>query len=316
MKGSSLGGTLLVAGLTIGGGMLALPIVTGAGGFFPGLLMLTIYWFFSLMSGLMFLEVNLAFEETVNVVTMARKTLGRLGEIVAWGAYLLLLYALTAAYLAGSGAFLKGLLLPRGLEPLLFLLVFGSFVAFKTIAIDWCNRLLMTGLVITYLLLIVFGLPSLDSSLLTRHHFGAIWAAIPVIVTSFGYQIIIPTLTTYFHRDVRKIKRALILGGLMALGAYVLFNLVMLGELTLPTIEEASRQGMAATEAISNPKISTIATVFSFFAITTSFLGVSLSLRDFLADGIKMKSHSHENRNFPSPYGLCALLSKSLYRSS
>ena len=43
------------------------------------------------------------------------------------------------------------------------------------------------------------------------------------------------------------------------------------------------------TLALNNPLISLVARSFSIFAIVTSFLGVSLSLMHFLADGLKLK---------------------------
>jgi tyrosine-specific transport protein len=40
---------------------------------------------------------------------------------------------------------------------------------------------------------------------------------------------------------------------------------------------------------VQNPWITTAASFFAFFAIVTSFLGVTLSLSDFLTDGLKIK---------------------------
>ena len=50
-----LGGILLVAGTTIGAGMLALPVSTAFMGFYPSLLIFAICWFFMLISAVFFL---------------------------------------------------------------------------------------------------------------------------------------------------------------------------------------------------------------------------------------------------------------------
>lgn len=288
-QGSTLGGTLLVAGTTIGAGMLALPVVTGLSGLFPSLATLCIYWLASLCTSFLFLEVNMAFDTPVNFVTMAKKTLGKPGKIIAWGIYLLLLYCLTAAYIAGSKSFMGS---PIG--PVLFLLIFGSLVAFKTRIIDHANRFLMIGLLVSYVLLLTLGLPFMHKELLMHVNWSGSWSSIPVVVTAFGFQIIIPTLTTYLHRDVKRIKIALAAGSAMAFAFYVLFLIVMLGSLPLDMIQEANKGGEGATDVLAkmqgDQNISLIATIFAFFAITTSFIGVSLALRDFLADGFKFQA--------------------------
>jgi tyrosine-specific transport protein len=55
----------------------------------------------------------------------------------------------------------------------------------------------------------------------------------------------------------------------------------------------ALAQGEPATHPLAifleNSWISTFARFFSFFAIVTSFLGITLSLSNFLADGLKVK---------------------------
>lgn len=286
--GSTLGGSLLVAGLTIGAGMLALPVVTGESGLLGSLALFVIYWVFSLLTSLMFLEVNLCFTKPVNFVSMAGKTLGRPGKIIAWGLYLLLLYTLTAAYLAGSHFFIPG-----GAGPLFFVAIFGTLVSFSTKIVDFGNRFLMAGLLVSYVVLIGLGL-SLPGEVgsLQEHNWQALWPAIPVVVTAFGFHIIIPTLTTYLGRDVVRIKRALFYGSFMALLFYSLFQAVMLRALPVEILVQANRLGLSATAALASYKghsaIAWVSQIFSFFAITTSFLGVSLSLRDFLADGLKM----------------------------
>ena len=104
------GGILLVAGTTIGAAMLALPLSTGLGGFFPALGLFTLVWAVMLWVGYLIVEVNLAYEGDVNFVTMVRDTLGPVGEFVTWLLYLGLFYSLLAAYISGSGPlFLDGI---------------------------------------------------------------------------------------------------------------------------------------------------------------------------------------------------------------
>ena len=123
------GGVLLIMGTSIGGGMLALPIVTAQAGFVPAVLLMVGVWFFMTMGAFWLLEVNLYLPERNNLISMARATLGLPGQIVAWLSYLLLLYCLLSAYIAGGGDVTQHLLaslhvsLPYWLSAVVFILV-------------------------------------------------------------------------------------------------------------------------------------------------------------------------------------------------
>ena len=102
-----IGSIFLLAGTTLGAGMLALPLVAAKVGFFYSLLLLIFVWAVMCYTGLLVLEVNLAFEPyRNNFDSMAQKTLGYTGKVIAWVTCLCLLYSLTAAYVAGDPSLL------------------------------------------------------------------------------------------------------------------------------------------------------------------------------------------------------------------
>ena len=120
--------------------------------------------------------------------------------------------------------------------------------------------------------------------------------AFSVITTSFGYSIIIPSLTTYMNHDVRHLRWTLIIGSIIPLIIYILWQLLVLGTVPIEGgdgLAKAWKLGQSATDPLSKVVHSEMlkigALYFSFFAIVTSFLGVSLSLSDFLTDGFKLK---------------------------
>jgi tyrosine-specific transport protein len=90
-------GALLIAGTSIGGGMLALPVESALGGFIPSVFIYLICWALMASTGLLFLEVSLWIEGESNIISMAQKTLGWGGQLVAWLLYLFLFYSLTMA---------------------------------------------------------------------------------------------------------------------------------------------------------------------------------------------------------------------------
>lgn len=302
-----IGALLLVAGTTIGAGMLALPITTGLAGFIPSLVLMVILWSFMLLTAFYLLEVNLRMKGETNFISMIHKTLGKPGEVVGWITYLLLLYSLVAAYMVGCSQILADffhaiLHFTPWIWPLLIFLVFGSFVYFGTRVVDLLNRFLMIGLIGGYLALIGIGFFHIDLDLLMHQNWKYLTAATPVVVTSFGYHIIIPTLTSYLEHDIKLLKRAIWVGSLIPLVVYILWQALAMGIIPVEgdlSLTTAAQKGLQATfclkEILGNPWVSFAARIFALFAIITSLLGVSLSLSDFLADGFKIKRSSLGN---------------------
>lgn len=301
-----LGGILLVSGTTIGAAMLALPIVTGMAGFIPSLVLLVAYWLYMLFTGLLMLEVNLWMNEHTNLITMARKTLGRKGAIVSWVIYLFLLYTLTIAYIAGSGPIFLDLIqmstswaLPPWVGALPLLFIFGFFVYRGTRFVDYVNRLLMCGLALTYISIVFFLAPHIQLQLLKHQSWSSLGLAVSIVSTSFGYHIIIPTLTDYLKRDSSKLRLVIIIGSAIPLCIYILWELLTLGIIPLEGPQgllAGYQQGLDSASVLSDhlghSHLSLITRLFSLFAIITSFLGVSLSLSDFLADGLNIRKTS------------------------
>jgi len=298
-----LGGVLLISGTAIGAGMLAMPVTTAFAGFYPSLLLLIFFWLFMTCTALLYLEVNLAMPGESNLITMAGKTLGTLGKGISWTVYLLLLYSLTAAYISGSTPlfskgiyFLFGWNMPTWFGPLPLLCVFALFIYLGTRSVDYINRILMLGLALAYILLVIFLPSEIDNELLQHADFSAVLLGIPVVITSFGFHIIIPSLTTYMKHDRKLLTWTIILGSLIPFLVYVLWEWLLLGVVPLSGeygLIKAWENGNSATQSLEHILktrwIATGATLFAFFAILTSFLGVSLSLSDFLADGFKIK---------------------------
>lgn len=295
-----LGGIFLIAGTSIGAGMLALPVTASFGGFIPSCFVFLIIWGLMLFTAYFFLDVNLEMRGEPNFISMAEKTLGQIGKFVSWIFYLLLLYSLLGAYLAACSPLFSlafssvfGIPLPSFLAPFALPVLFGGFIYLGTIGVDYINRILMLGLIISYFLL-VGALPEhIEAARLLHVDFKASLLAIPVVVTSFGYHIIIPTLTTYLAHDRKKLRKILFIGSVIPFVVYLFWQWIVLGAVPFENLVGAWHQGLPATEPLAQsleaPWIGSVARFFSFFAIITSFLGVSLSLSDFLIDGLKIK---------------------------
>ena len=306
-----LGGMLLVAGCCIGAGMLALPVLTGLSGFFPSTVALLVAWAFMIFTAFLLVEINGWFSGKVNLLSMVGASLGPRGRQVCWATYLFLFYALLVAYTAASGSILSsvsgrlfGTPLPPALCSLGFAFFFGIIVYFGTRPVDLINRWLMAGLILTYLAMIALGLPKIQPAQLLYSEPGAAFLALPVLVISFGFHNIIPSLTHYLHEDLRSVRKAIFGGSLLALSIYLLWTLFVLGVVPVQMLEEAYKQGEEATVALQKilgtSVIGGFAQGFAFFAIVTSFLAQGLSLVHFIADGLKVVSKNHRENGLLS----------------
>lgn len=293
-----LGGILLVAGTSIGAGMLALPVVTAEGGFFPALFIYLLCWGFMTCTGLLMLEIALELPDGANLISMAGGYLGRAGKAASWVLYLFLFYCLSIAYLSGGGGLLRGWFgeenLPGWGGILLFLVLLAPVVYAGAKWVDRLNSVFMIGLVLTFFAFVAFGFSSVQLPLLERSEWRSSLSALPVVFTSFSYQGIIPTLTSYMRRDAKKLRIAIIGGTSIAFFIYLLWEFLILG--TIPVegewgLKSAKELGLTAVAPLKahlhEPVLVWIGQAFAVFAIATSFLGVTIGLLDFLADGLK-----------------------------
>jgi tyrosine-specific transport protein len=299
-----LGGILLIAGTAIGAGMLALPVAAAELGFWGSSLLLIVCWFIMMTSAFLLLEVNLWLPWNNNVISMAKATLGTWGQLVAWIVYFLLLYALLAAYIAGGSDFLKNLLLtlhitiPNWLTSILFTIVLGYVVFLGVHTVDITNRFLMFAKLGSLLLVVGLVSPHVSHALLQGGHAINLLMSTTVMIASFGFATIIPSLRIYFHNDIKKLRLAILLGSLVPLVCYLAWDITIMGVIPREgenglIVMSHTHQATAFVNELSlllqNNIITTLTNVFTSVCLFTSFLGVALCLSDFLADGLQLE---------------------------
>ncbi len=293
--GHVVGGTLLIAGTTIGVGMLALPVATGPGGFVPSMIIYLICWAFMLCTGLLLVEVCLWMPKDTSFISMADKILGPIGRNVFWVVYLFLFLTVMIAHAAGGGSVLldiTGWHIPHWLAIALYTAVLAPVVYLGAHSVDRLNMFLISGVVLCYLAFLAVSLGKVDFELLSYSNWSKAWLALPILFTAFTYQVIIPTLMTYMERNVKKIRLAIFLGSSIPLVIYLLWQFAILGVIPAEGeggLIEAGLKGQNAIGPLKElvPQVFQIGKYFAFFALTTSFIPLALSFFDFLADGLK-----------------------------
>jgi tyrosine-specific transport protein len=292
----TLGASLLISGCCIGAGMLGIPVVTAEAGFYPSLLFFVIAWAFMTAAGLLLAKLVLSFNKPeIHLLSMADATLGRFGKLAAWMLFAFLFYAIMTAYVIAAGVLISDC---TGLNFQLAALGLGAgmFVAIArgVRLVDSLNRYLLFGMVACYLLLVCFGLPSVDIERLDRANFSAAWASLPILVICFGFHNLIPSLATYLKQDAKALRKAIITGSLISLVIYLMWEFVILGLVPEQNIADwisAEKKGELVTQVLADTvgskTVVVLAQGFAFLAIATSFLPVAFSFLDFLKDGLK-----------------------------
>lgn len=304
VKNRTLGSTLIIAGTTIGAGMLAMPLTSAGMGFGATLALLIGLWLLLSYSGLLFMEVyQTASHHSEGVASLAERYFGLYGRFAATFSLLILLYALLSAYITGGGSLLSGLLpviadtdTTSKAAILLFTCVLGGFVVWGMHSVDGLNRVLFFAMIIAFAALLMMMLPKISIANLTATPISnaLILSAAPFFFTSFGFHVIMASINTYLQADIRRMRIAILSGTAIPLIAYMLWQLVTHGVLSQNTFmtilqHDPTLNGLVnATRQITGSTVlSEAVRIFSALALITSFLGVSLGLFEGVGDLLK-----------------------------
>lgn len=299
-----IGGTLIIVGTSMGAGMLALPTMCAQYGMTYSFGYLIAAWLVMTYCAYLLLEVNLAFPMGSNFMTTARATLGTAGQIVTTIVYLLLLFSLLAAYISGGGEILQivfqsiNVPVTYIMSVVLFVAFFGLIVLSHIRNVDYCNRLFMISKLLMFVFICWLLYPYSHFNFLsfsTSHHFSA--ESTVILMTSFGFAIVIPSLRSYFKDNIKLLRLAILMGSLVPLILYSIWNLliasVVTDELLLKEVAQAEHPtqalGMLLSEQLLESHIGSYFYIFAAICLFTSFLGVSLALTDFLSDACSLQ---------------------------
>lgn len=292
----------LIAGTCIGGGMLALPISSSQSGFWPSVAVMFIACVFMTVTGLLFLEATLWMKKETHIISLSKEFLNRFGQVVCWVVYLFIGYASLVAYTSGGGKEVSFVLtdilnIPFSVTwgSVLFLVLFGGIIYLGYRVVERVNTILFISMMLAYLFMIGAAPKEINFQLLERQEWNTnhLFFIMPLMLTTFSFPGIVPTIVPYLNRDVKAIRLAIIGGTSLTFIVYFIWLLMVFG--TVPYegphgLQAALVSDIPATEclhyAIQNPILSYVAQFFAFFALTTSFLGIGYALLDFLADGI------------------------------
>jgi len=296
-RGTVLGAVALITGSTVGAGILALPETVAPAGIGPSSVVLCACWALLACEALLLAEVNVAVMRerdeyrlvhgrghspvTISLSEMAGRTLGDVGAGAVSATYIFLSTTLLVAYIAKSGTIVhaaSGGAIAPGVAALAFATGMGGALTVGGVRLaDKMNKALTLALLALFGVLVAGGAARADFA-------SADWVGdwsrapqtVPVVFLALVYHDLVPVVCSYLAGDVRKIRRAVILGSVAPLLMFLSWDAVALGC-------HASDAGdpLAALMASGDGAASLIVGGFSFCAIATSFIGTAIGLSEF-----------------------------------
>ncbi|WP_217515353.1 aromatic amino acid transport family protein [Vibrio metschnikovii] len=301
IKSKLLGSSLIIAGTTIGAGMLALPLASAGLGFSTALVIMLGLWALMAFTALLMVEIHQYSSQDATLHTLAKEILGTKGKWIATFAMLFLFYSLCAAYIAGGGgqftqriSEFTGFTISAPTGTLLFTVIVAAVVTIGTATVDKVNRLLFAGKIIAMIMVLTFLAPNVTESYLLSMPLGQglIIASIPVIFTSFGFHGSIPAIVNYLDGHTPSLRKAIVFGSAIPLIIYILWQLATLGVVSqAELVQNSGLSALIGTLARSAHQsgLGSMIGIFADLALLTSFLGVSLGLFEFMGDTLRKK---------------------------
>ena len=311
MNSKLIGSILIIAGTAIGGGMLAMPIISSGVGF-PGItLVMILIWMAMCYTSMLLVETYKDHDHQDGLSTMTRRYLGKPGSIITGIAMLTLMYALVSAYIVGGSDILKynlnnwlNIELSSQTTAIIFTLFFGAIVALGAKVVDIATKwIFIIKLIFLFIIIVtMFGYVRIDNLIVGPLEQKLLYSSIPVIFTSFGFHIVVPSMVNYLQGDQKLLKKAFFYGSLLPLVVYILWQMSILGSIE-PTIfygiiqENKGLEGMikAVSSLSASSWMQIPINVFTAAAILTSLLGVALALFDYIKD-LSKKASFAKNR--------------------
>jgi tyrosine-specific transport protein len=287
----------LITGTAVGAGMIALPVATSEAGVLGSIFLYVICWFFSVCSGLFFVEGLAWMQKKGNLLSLSKEFLGWTGYFVVGFFYVLFFYSLLIVYISGSSSIIQSALpsiFPAWLAPAVISIIIAHVVYLGMRGVSRVNLHLMLGLITTFIGFLWVGSEEFKFEFLYKGSIVQSLSAIPLVFTAFTYQGIIPSIYYFLERDKKRTKICIWIGATIPLVGYILWDILIKGVIPLhgpDSLGEAKLLGQSLMEPLSyllpGSSIEILGIWFAFFALVTSFLGVTLSLVDFLYDALE-----------------------------
>lgn len=268
----------VIVGTIVGAGVLGIPFVFAQSGFLTGVFVLFILGLALLFTRLMLGELTLRTEELHQLTGYTELYIGKWAKHLQGFILIVGIYGTLLAYMIGQGKILSALF--SGSETtwtIIFYLVF-SFLVLQGIDMVKRSELLMTILIFLAVTTIgVFTASGISTTSLINFEINNFFIPYGVVLFSLSGLVSVPQVRRILKKENQEsmMKKIIIWAGIIPPIIYFVFAFIVIG-ITGGNTTEVATVGLG--EALG-PHMIIIGNVFAFFAISTSFLTLSLALR-------------------------------------
>lgn len=294
------GALLLVAGTCIGSGIVALPMMLSKIGVLPSFAAMLLIWLVMHYSSLVNLELNLQAGKGLSLGELGAYFSGPTLQNIGYFSLKSLSYTLLAAYIYGGTSVsqkLSGSLFSLDVSTTTMSAIYAVVLFLMLLSpikvLDYLNRFLFLVLMGIFLVLV--------GGLLMRLNWQSIpwispnwaspthWIAIlPIVFTSFGFQVIFHILTDYCDKNATALRKAFFWGSFLAAAVYCIWTFSVLGviyheqSIFYEKMVEGSVEVGDLIHILSHiaqwPMVQILVWWVSLLAIVTSVLGIGIGL--------------------------------------
>lgn len=265
----------ILVGTIIGAGVLGIPYVVARAGFVTGLVSLVFIGFMILMLNLYLGEITSRTKGRHQLVGYADRYLGHWGKKLMTLSVLVGTYGALIAYLIGVGSSVNAMLGIREVFATVGFFILASalvYLGLRTIG-KW--ELGLGALVLLIILFIFFvSFSKFNVSNLTGFSLRNLFIPYGVIFFAFIGTAAIPEVRSILDHDRKRLKRAIIIGSVIPIVAYILFTIGVIAVTGLGTTEIAT---IGLGRAIGGYMV-IVGNLFAIIAMSTSFLALGLAI--------------------------------------
>jgi tyrosine-specific transport protein len=289
--------TLVIVGNMLGAGILALPVTLCAAGFLPSVVGAVLACAFMVFTAIIYSRQKALVEnENADLPTFFGQELGPAGKWLTVLANLVILNGLLVAYMSGVTTTISSLVdisFPPIVVTLLFFAVGVGVISFGMGLMERCNALFILIMAVSFGVLVSLAGTNVEMSRLDRSMWAYLPAGLPVLVTSFHFHNIIPTICRGLEFDKKAIGSAVVMGCLAGLVLNIGWIIVVLGAVPYEAKDgmdliSAFHENLPATVPLSkiihSGMLMKAGLVFALFAMTTSFMANGMALYSFMRD--------------------------------
>jgi tyrosine-specific transport protein len=216
--------------------------------------------------------------------------------------YLLFSNAVLISQIARGGAILSSLV-PAVSHTAGVLLVAGTGASLiycnNSSGIDRTNQMLTAVLVATFCGMLALGMPSAVWDRLLRMDWLAAPGTVPTILQVLTYGNLIPVACTYLNHDVRRIRKAVIIGSSIPTVMVALWTVMATALVPFTPGVAMADPTDTLIHGGGGTLVATVVTIFAACAVYTTIIGILMSLHEFWEEALRENADSRSNKLSP-----------------